>query len=121
MCLHVFTLINLSYEILFSYSFFFLSSLTYHLVLSRKKMNIWRIIIFILYSLVACFYKVFVPNNPRRSIQKIDYSIKNTTRIMIPYRRPTTMPQIRLDWLEKFGLIKRTSTSTTTHFFKHRF
>jgi hypothetical protein len=49
------------------------------------------------------------------------YSIRNTTRLMIPYRRPTTMPQIRLDWLEKFGLIKRTSTSTTTHYFKQRF
>jgi hypothetical protein len=84
-------------------------------------MNIWRIIIFILYSFVACFFKVFVSNNPRRSIQKSDHSIQNTTRIMTPYRRPTTMPQIRLDWLEKFGLIKRTSTSTTSNFFKQRF
>lgn len=84
-------------------------------------MNIWRIIIFILYSLVACFYKVFVPNNSRRPIQKITPTIKNTTRIMIPYTRPTTRSQIRLDWLEKMGLIKRTSTSSTTHFYKPRY
>ncbi len=82
-------------------------------------MNIWRIIIFIFYSFVACFLKVFIPNHPRRMIQKPDHSILNTTKIMIPYRRPTTMPQIRLDWLEKMGLIKRTSTAT--NFFKQKF
>ncbi|CAF0925764.1 unnamed protein product [Rotaria sordida] len=85
-------------------------------------MNIWRIIIFILYSLLACFLKVFVPNSIRRPIQKMDYPLWNTTIITTPYRRPTTMPQIRLDWLEKMGLIKRTSTSTTTaYFFRPRF
>jgi hypothetical protein len=72
-----------------------------------------------MYSLVACFFKVFVPNNPRRSIQKIDHPLWNTTKIMVTYRRPSTIPQIRLDWLEKFSLISRTTTSK--NFFKQRF
>ena len=86
-------------------------------------MNLCRMIIFILYSLVACFNKVFLPANPsRRSIEKFDMITRNTTKMTIPYQRPSTMPQIRMDWLEKFGLIKRTSTSSPpTHFFKQRF
>ncbi|CAF1232679.1 unnamed protein product [Adineta ricciae] len=85
-------------------------------------MNIWRIITFILYAVVACFYKVFCPNHLRRSIQKTDDLLWNTTTIVLPYRPPTPMPQIRVVWLEKFGLIKRTSTSTvTTHVHKQRF
>ncbi|CAF2386982.1 unnamed protein product [Rotaria sp. Silwood2] len=85
-------------------------------------MNIWRIIIFILYSLLACFLRVFVPNSIRRPIQRMDYPLWNTTTIMTLYQRPTTRPHIRLDWLEKMSLITRTSTSTTRpYFFKPRF
>ncbi|CAF1042412.1 unnamed protein product [Adineta steineri] len=74
-------------------------------------------------SLFACFFKVFFPHNPRHSLQKIDHPLWNTTTtIIVPIRRPSTMPQIRLDWLEKFGLIKKTSTSTmATNLFKQRF
>jgi len=79
-------------------------------------MNIVRIVIYIMYSLIACFYKVFIPHQPQRSIDKIDLLFKNssiltTTTTTFIYRKPTTMPQIRVDWLEKFGLIKRTSSS----------
>lgn len=84
-------------------------------------MNIWRIIIFILYSLLACFLRVFVPNSIRRPIPKTTNPLWNTTTtVTTPYRRPTTLPQIRLDWLEKFGLITKTSTSKT-YFTRPRF
>ena len=79
-----------------------------------SQMNIWRIIIFILYSLVACFFRVFVSTNSRRSLEKIEQPLWNTTQVTITYHRPTTMPQVRLDWLLKFGLIKATSPSSPT-------
>jgi hypothetical protein len=76
-------------------------------------MNLWRTIVFVLYSLVACLLKVFVSNHNRRSLDYDDHPLWNTTQFTTSYQRPSTLPQIRLDWLEKFGLIKRTSTTAT--------
>lgn len=79
-------------------------------------MNIWRVLIFILYSLIACFYRVFLNTSTRRPIPiSAETTMTSTTTFLTTYTRPTTMPQIRIDWLEKFGLIKRTSPSTSNH------
>ncbi|CAF1452680.1 unnamed protein product [Rotaria magnacalcarata] len=67
----------------------------------------------------SCIIIVFVPNSIRRPMPKTDYPLWNTTTITTPYRRPTTAPQIRLDWLEKMGLISKTST-TKMIFYKPR-